>query len=129
MKTKLTFTDAAWDFETIWNIDTQINDGYPNLRPNMVGVIDLSAIVGDVFLSPNPATSVIRIALTENDAEQYSTLIYNDYGQIVLVGSTSSRVSDSNSVSIDIQSLPIGTYTLVLQSISKRLMKRFAVIR
>lgn len=29
MKTKSTFTDAGWNFDTIWDIDSYINDGYP----------------------------------------------------------------------------------------------------
>ncbi len=30
MKTKATFTDAGWDFVTIWGIVTGVNDGYPS---------------------------------------------------------------------------------------------------
>jgi hypothetical protein len=32
MKTQSTFTDANWDFEEIWDINAEINDGYPFLR-------------------------------------------------------------------------------------------------
>lgn len=32
MKTKSTYTDAGWDFDTIWAIKPGINDGYPYLR-------------------------------------------------------------------------------------------------
>jgi hypothetical protein len=31
MTTESTFTDAGWDFENIWGIDSGINDGYPYL--------------------------------------------------------------------------------------------------
>lgn len=31
MKTKSTFTDATWDFDTIWAILASVNDGYPYL--------------------------------------------------------------------------------------------------
>ncbi len=31
MKTASTFTDAGWDFATIWSIDAQHNSGYPSL--------------------------------------------------------------------------------------------------
>lgn len=31
MKTQSTFTDAGWDFDTIWSIGGTINDGYPYL--------------------------------------------------------------------------------------------------
>ena len=29
MKQRTTFTDAGWDFSTIWDIDDATNDGYP----------------------------------------------------------------------------------------------------
>jgi hypothetical protein len=32
MQTQQTFTDAGWDFDTIWNMDSQNNSGYPYLR-------------------------------------------------------------------------------------------------
>ena len=31
MKTQSTFTDAGWDFTTIWSMTPSRNDGYPNL--------------------------------------------------------------------------------------------------
>jgi len=31
MKTISTFTDAAWDFTSVWSIDSGVNDGYPFL--------------------------------------------------------------------------------------------------
>ena len=46
MKTKSTFTDAGWDFTTIWDIDGITNDGYPFLdyRPP-VGYPYVQAII------------------------------------------------------------------------------------
>jgi hypothetical protein len=129
MKAKTTFTDAAWDFEKIWNIDSQINDGYPILKQQFVGIIDLQAIVGGVLISPNPAFNYINLNLTENNSQINSIMIYNDYGQIVLVPSSNSQVGDKNNFSINIESLPTGTYTLVLQSNSNRFMKRFVVVK
>lgn len=37
MKTQATFTDAGWDFSTIWEMSSVLNDGYPSL-------IDVSVI-------------------------------------------------------------------------------------
>jgi len=31
MKTQTTFTDAEWNFDSIWSISSSVNDGYPNL--------------------------------------------------------------------------------------------------
>lgn len=35
MKNQTTFTDVGWDFEQIWDIDENINDGYPHLRMDL----------------------------------------------------------------------------------------------
>ncbi len=32
MQTQSTFTDPGWDFDSVWAIDTNINNGYPYLR-------------------------------------------------------------------------------------------------
>ncbi len=32
MKTKSTFTDALWNFDSTWSISSQVNDGYPYLK-------------------------------------------------------------------------------------------------
>ncbi len=34
MKDKTTFNDAAWDFQTDWNREESVNNGYPYLREN-----------------------------------------------------------------------------------------------
>jgi len=35
MKNQSTFTDAGWDFDQIWDIEANINDGYPYLRMDL----------------------------------------------------------------------------------------------
>lgn len=37
MKTHSTFIDAGWDFETIWSIATDVNNGYPALAVTSIG--------------------------------------------------------------------------------------------
>jgi hypothetical protein len=34
MKTPSTFLESGWDFDNIWDIDSEINNGYPHLRGN-----------------------------------------------------------------------------------------------
>jgi len=62
MKNKSTFTDASWDFTTIWAISNIYNNGYPNLdqisQPNGSGTPAdpyLIATINDLeWLSKNP---------------------------------------------------------------------------
>jgi len=62
MKTKSTFTDASWDFSSIWAISNIYNNGYPNLDhispPNGSGTSGdpyLIATINDLeWLSKNP---------------------------------------------------------------------------
>ncbi|MBW6515772.1 MAG: chitobiase/beta-hexosaminidase C-terminal domain-containing protein [Candidatus Cloacimonetes bacterium] len=35
MKTESTYTDVGWDFDTIWSINGNINEGYPYLQSNL----------------------------------------------------------------------------------------------
>ncbi|MEI6090698.1 MAG: GLUG motif-containing protein [bacterium] len=128
MKVKSTFTDAHWDFNQIWNIDSQINDGYPYLNKGSSDVIEFDVTADYLNISPNPASDRVNLMLPENYVD-YLVIIYNDYGQVVLGGSSKPQTSNPVNFSINIGSLPTGTYTLVLQSNSKRIMKRFAIVR
>ena len=57
MKTASTFTDAGWDFDTIWNILPAINNGYPYLLgvPILTPTVttDLATAVGTTSSTPN----------------------------------------------------------------------------
>ena len=54
MKTKSTFTDAGWDFISIWNIHPAVNDGYPCLRgitPYCCDVVATSPDLGKTIIT------------------------------------------------------------------------------
>ncbi|MCJ8236705.1 two-partner secretion domain-containing protein [Peteryoungia algae] len=61
MTTKSTFTDAGWNFSTIWGIKTSENSGYPILRalsPGMTFGTALTITLGDltkIYGDANPA--------------------------------------------------------------------------
>lgn len=44
MKTESTFTDAGWDFDTIWAIDSFINNGYPSLGVGTTPTVTTQAV-------------------------------------------------------------------------------------
>ena len=62
MRKMATFAASGWDFENIWTIDEQVNNGYPVLRDAQTGSSSAGLKKGHVyFISPegndsNPAT-------------------------------------------------------------------------
>ncbi|MCL2065575.1 MAG: T9SS type A sorting domain-containing protein, partial [Candidatus Cloacimonetes bacterium] len=99
-----TFIDNGWDFEEIWDIDPEINNGYPFLR-NMpppedpedpdnppLNDVDLTIIpLLSSFVYPNPARvgevifSILSQSTSSYKVEQNETeiSIYNIRGQLV----------------------------------------------
>jgi len=65
MKTESTFTDAGWDFATIWTICGGVNNDYPCL----LGVTP-SCVLGPVVVIPtvttNPATAISHLSAVPN---------------------------------------------------------------
>jgi type IX secretion system substrate protein/GLUG motif-containing protein len=61
MKQQSTFNN--WDFESIWSIDPNINDGYPYLQEPPIVSVDEELEKEDIYfsISPNPANESIRI--------------------------------------------------------------------
>lgn len=43
MKTLTTFTNASWDFNTIWNLSSGVNNDYPNLLAPIINITYLSS--------------------------------------------------------------------------------------
>jgi hypothetical protein len=80
MQTKSTYTNSGWDFENIWDINPDINDGYPFFKNAFVSVEDEFEMVDELLIYPNPAQNYINI-----NTEPYSQFkIYNSIGELVL---------------------------------------------
>ena len=89
MKMQSTYTDAGWDFSTIWTMDPAINNGYPylcystpvptndpyNTIPNSLAVLHAAY--------PNPFNPSTTISFDVLNAEQVVISIYNIKGQLV----------------------------------------------
>jgi len=86
MKTRETFTSSGWDFENIWNIDPNINDGYPYLRERPTSIADntvpltTSHLLGNYPNPFNPATTIAFDMVREGHV---SIIVYNSKGQRV----------------------------------------------
>ena len=88
MKTQSTYLEAGWDFYTIWEIDSSINNGYPYLAyPNSVPnndnttITSMTATLHAAYPNPfNPSTT-LSFDVTSN--ENVAINIYNVKGQLV----------------------------------------------
>ncbi len=62
MKTEATFTSAGWDFDDVWDIDSNSNDGYPMLKDHIGdqdGIDGYQAPEEDIDPEPQPRRRVI----------------------------------------------------------------------
>ncbi|HPM02722.1 MAG TPA: GLUG motif-containing protein [Candidatus Cloacimonadota bacterium] len=90
MKTLSTFTDAGWTFPNPWNMNPDINQGYPYL--NYEAILDNDELVIDTphkqtaFLHaayPNPFNPSSTISFDLTSPETVKIDIYNVKGQLV----------------------------------------------
>ena len=77
----------------------------------------------EVFLSPNPANTMIDISLTESDKNGV-VKIYNILGQSVL----NKRFSGDN-LTLNVKSLPAGNYFYILEGIHGHYRGRFIIVK
>ena len=90
MKTILTFTDAGWDFIYVWDINPELNDGYPYLHYPIsvanddiviIQPTDTKAILKNAY--PNPFNPSTTLSFELSFPELVSIDIYNVKGQLV----------------------------------------------
>ncbi len=90
MKTLSTYTDVGWDFPDVWNINPDMNDGYPYLNypnsvPNDEIVIETplckEAVLHSAYPNPfNPSTTISFDLASPSDVK---IDIFNVKGQLV----------------------------------------------
>jgi hypothetical protein len=97
----------GWDFNTIWSIDPNINNGYPYLKDTAVVKIEKQPKIAmnKIILYPNPATE--KITVSSNLLIGKEIQIYNILGSRVWKG----RANDYN-FDIDISTLARNIYIL-----------------
>jgi hypothetical protein len=108
MKTQISF--QGWDFENIWAIDAEINDGYPSFikKGNDVTSIPNSSIEKLIRVYPNPFGSSINI---ENLQNASNVILYSITGEKVL----EVPVPGFESKLIQTNTLERGIYMLMIQ--------------
>jgi hypothetical protein len=102
MQQQSTFTEVGWNFDLIWEIDGDTNDGYPYLKNISVEVAEHLNEKNNVILYPNPANNILYLKTELNPKIK----IYNLAGMIV--GVFSGDI-------IDISTLNHGLYLAVIE--------------
>lgn len=121
MKTESTF--ITWDFNEVWAIDSDINDGYPHLRNS--GIV--TSVENNFFnlnttfipIYPNPVKDIISIELPI-DINNSSIEIRDVNGEVVL----ESNYNKFNGV-INISDLAPGTYFITAKTNSDLYHSKF----
>jgi hypothetical protein len=101
MKTASTYTDAGWDFETIWDIEPTINEGYPFFQTLPVSDADITILPTTAKLLgnyPNPFNPETTIRFNVSKESHVTIDIYNIKGQKVRSLENSFRVAGEHGV-------------------------------
>ncbi|MCL2065766.1 MAG: T9SS type A sorting domain-containing protein, partial [Candidatus Cloacimonetes bacterium] len=150
MNQAATFIDNGWDFEEIWDIDPEINNGYPFLRSipppenpeDPSSDFDFTIIpLLSSFVYPNPVRSevvtiVLSASTTTHKISQNETeiSIYNIRGQLVR-RSSDSQSNEGNTLFVwdrkdmNNHDVPSGVYFYRIQMNDEITSGRFLVIR
>jgi len=90
LQSRETFTNDEWDFETIWDINPDVNGGFPYLRGSLLTVSDFDAVNSvnpvanlSVFVFPNPVRNSDISFKVNVDIPSIEIGIYNVRGQLV----------------------------------------------
>ncbi len=113
MKTQSTYTNAEWDFTTIWEISSNANNGYPDFKwhdNNASSNILAIAYSSLIKLFPNPAST--QLTLETSGAVMDGISIYDLKGREVLNRYT----VGSHKETLDISFLNSGIYMVKVMS-------------
>ena len=115
MKTKKTFTDAGWDFDTTWSIDGLTNNGYPFLQKiDYTDVFRENNNIGsfEINVWPNPFHDHLFINFSSEYSANYSIELYDLFGIRVKSIFEGMIIPGSHEFEIDNFNLPSGIYIL-----------------
>jgi hypothetical protein len=91
MKQAETYIALGWDFDNVWDIDPNVNDGYPflrsSVRPSILSNVDNTQIPIPHYISvyPNPVrtNSQATFEISVKDDQRATLQIFNIRGQLV----------------------------------------------
>lgn len=97
------------------NSDASISEFDLSIIHSLVGISEIKKLGNDVYIYPNPTTSVVNIKIL-NFKDKFNYIVYNGIGQSVLSGTISEYDN-----SIDLKGLKTGMYFLELNNSKERL--------
>lgn len=134
-----TFTDAGWDFDTVWYLSADLNNGYPLLRDALytenADDEEIPEIASATFMKaayPNPFNPETTIDFFVDNKDLASLTIYNLKGQVVK--SYSSFLPGEHKViwkglNNDNQQVSSGLYLYRLESKHANVVKKMVLMK
>jgi hypothetical protein len=121
MKTKSTFTDAGWDFDNIWNIDGETNQGYPFLQIPSVSVKDYTVFNNfTLSISPNPSAGPLNINYTLTEPALTSVTISHILGlEVANISENQFQLSGNYTLNYNASNLEPGAYFITVKAGNK----------
>jgi len=129
MTTNSTFIDAGWDFNTIWGMDSLINDGYPYLQWALIGSMEdvtsytltLSSTSGGNVTDPGEGDfdytygTVVSLNATADSGYRFALWV-GDVSEVADMHDATTTVTVTDDFSIMAIFVPEGKYALYLDS-------------
>ena len=118
MKTEATFTDAGWDFISIWSMDADINNGYPYFMSNTPPP-DTPLPISLAGFKADAMNGVVYVTwVTESETENLAFRVYRD-GEMIAELDGAGTTSEPQSYSwTDNYVVPGQTYSYVLADVT-----------
>jgi hypothetical protein len=108
MKTQSTFTDAGWDFSSVWAIQSETNDGYPNfIGQSIVDAVVETNADNKISLYPNPVINAFQVTGIEGTS---TITVFDLNGRLLL----SKDVTANEPIAVSY--LPNGIYLVSIKS-------------
>jgi hypothetical protein len=129
MKTISTFTNAGWDFETIWGIEPSTNDGYPILTDVTVSVTENILPTTNLTCSPNPCNTSSKIGYSVNNAGFVNIAVYDMLGNEVAMLVNNYQAAGAYEIVFNAEEFSAGIYFITINTAETMETKKIIVAR
>lgn len=129
MKNQSTFID--WDFDSVWSINPEVNNGYPYLTNTPVSIDNSVKPQMNLVLKnyPNPFNNSTVISYQLANAGLVKLSVYNAKGEIVQNLVNASQTAGTHNIQFNANGLNSGVYFYRLESVEKSLVGKMLLVK
>jgi len=135
MKQQSTFTNAGWDFSTIWSISPLINNGYPYLEAHPPTAVREYAAAEPASLAllqnyPDPFNPATAIQFTVGKDARTIVRVFDILGRdVATLYDGFARTGTTYSVTFDGSRCPSGVYLYSIENGNQRLVRKMVMLK